>query len=87
MGSMRAMSPETRCMAERLAAAQCVPVDEAVRRAIEQSARDAGIVSAPRQVRRRLTVEEMLAVGAEIVAMPLLDRRSPREIMDDLDTR
>jgi hypothetical protein len=26
----------------------------------------------------------MVALGAEIAAMPLLDPRSPREIMDDL---
>jgi antitoxin VapB len=32
-----------------------------------------------------MTVEEMLAVGSEIAAMPLLDQRSPREIMDDLN--
>ena len=31
-----------------------------------------------------MTAEHMLALGAEIAAMPLLDSRSPREIMDDL---
>jgi predicted aconitase with swiveling domain len=31
-----------------------------------------------------MTAEQMVALGAEIAAMPLLDRRSPREIMDDL---
>jgi antitoxin VapB len=33
-----------------------------------------------------MSVEKMLAVGAEIAAMPVLDPRSPREIMDDLNT-
>ena len=35
--------------------------------------------------RGRLTTEEMLAVGDEIVALPLLDPRSPRQIMDDMN--
>ena len=32
-----------------------------------------------------MSIEEMLAVGDEIAAMPLLDTRSPQEIMDDLN--
>jgi antitoxin VapB len=32
-----------------------------------------------------MSVEKMLAVEAEIAAMPILDPRSPREIMDDLN--
>jgi hypothetical protein len=32
-----------------------------------------------------MRVEAMLAVGAEIAAMPMLDPRFPREIMDDLN--
>ena len=39
----------------------------------------------PFKADRRMTVEEMLAVGSEIAPMPLLDQRSPREIMDDLN--
>jgi antitoxin VapB len=35
--------------------------------------------------RRRMTVEQMRALGAEIAALPLLDPRSPAEIMDDLN--
>ncbi len=35
--------------------------------------------------RRRMTVEEMRALGAEIAALPLLDPRSPTEIMEDLN--
>jgi antitoxin VapB len=35
--------------------------------------------------RRRLTTDEMLAVGDEIVALPLLDPRSPRQIKDDMN--
>ena len=32
-----------------------------------------------------MSIESMLAVGAEIAAMPVLDPRSPREIMDGLN--
>jgi hypothetical protein len=35
--------------------------------------------------KRRMSIEEMLAVGDEIAVMPLLDTRSPEEIMDDLN--
>jgi antitoxin VapB len=73
---------DTILLAQRLAAAQGIPVEEAVRRAVEASARAAGI-EAPRPP-RRMSVDEMLAVGAEIAAMPLLDERSPRQISDDL---
>ena len=80
------LSQETEALAKQLAAAQSLSVDEAVRRALEEKARAAGVVpEAHRPRRRRMTVEEMLAAGAEIAAMPLLDPRSPREIMDDLN--
>jgi antitoxin VapB len=32
-----------------------------------------------------MTVEQMLALGSEIAAMPVIDPRSPHEIMDDLN--
>jgi antitoxin VapB len=32
-----------------------------------------------------MSVEQMLALGSEIAAMPVLDPRSPTEIMDDLN--
>lgn len=82
---MSSISRETARLAERLAAAQGIPVEEAIRRAIETSAREAGIATEPRRPRHRMTVDEMLAVGTEIAAMPLLDHRSPQEIMDDLN--
>lgn len=75
---------ETEALAERLAAAQHLSVEAAIQRALEEQARAAGIepVSAPR---RRMTVAQMLALGSEIAAMPVLDPRSPHEIMDDLN--
>jgi antitoxin VapB len=80
---MITLSEETEALAKRLVAAQRLSIEDAIREALEDKARIAGIV--PKLRRRRMTVEEMLAVGSEIAAMPLLDKRSPREIMDDLD--
>jgi antitoxin VapB len=77
------LSRETEALAERLAAAQSLSVDAAVQRALETHARVSGID--PESARRRMTVEQMLAFGAEIAAMPILDPRSPNEIMDDLN--
>ena len=48
-------------------------------------ARATGVIADVCRQRRRMTVEQMLAVGDEIAAMPLLDTRSPREIMDGIN--
>jgi antitoxin VapB len=80
------LSHETETLAKRLADAQRLSVDAAIRRALERQATAAGITGdAMRPARRRMSIEEMLAVGDEIAAMPLLDPRSPQEIMDDLN--
>lgn len=80
------LSHETETLAKRLAAAQRLSVDAAIRQALEQQATATGIATdTMRPARRRMSVEEMLAVGDEIAAMPVLDPRSPQEIMDDLN--
>ena len=86
MCAMISLSEDTEALAMRVAEAQSVTVDVAVRRALERQATDAGLAIEPtRETRRRMSIEEMLAVGDEIAAMPLLDRRSPREILDELN--
>jgi antitoxin VapB len=56
--------------------------------ALEQQVFATGVVADTKQaIRRRMSIEEMLAVGDEIAAMPLLDARSPQEIMDELNAR
>lgn len=80
---MITLSRETEALAERLAAARRVSVEEAVRQALEESARATGM--APASGKRRMTIEEMQALGAEIAALPILDPRSPQEIMDDIN--
>ncbi len=79
------LSQETEALAKRLAAAQSLSVEEAIRLALEEKARAAGVDVDALRPRRRMSIESMLAVGAEIAAMPILDPRSPREIMDDLN--
>ena len=73
------LSQETEALAQRLAAAQRLYVEAVIREALEARA------AAEALPRRRMTVDEMLAAGAEIAALPLLDPRSPREIIDDIN--
>jgi antitoxin VapB len=79
------LSQETEALAKRLAAAQNISLDDAIREALEERALAKGVMLEARRPRRRLTVDQMLAVGDEIAAMPLLDTRSPREIIDDIN--
>jgi antitoxin VapB len=78
------LSKETETLARRLAEAQHLSVDAAIRLALERQA--AGGVAETGRKHHRMTIEEMLAVGAEIAAMPVIDPRSSQEIMDDLGT-
>jgi antitoxin VapB len=79
---MLQLSRETEALAQSLAAASGLSVDETIRRALVRSA---AIRRGVAERRHRATVEEMLAVGREISALPLLDARSPNEIIDDLN--
>ena len=81
------LSDQTETLAKRIAGAQRVSVDTAVRDALEQLAKSKHIdIGTTQPARRRMSIEEMLAVGDEIAAMPLLDTRSPQKIMDELNT-
>ena len=79
------LSQEAEALAQRLAVAQRLSVEAAIQRALEAHARASGIEPEVMSPRRRMTVEQMLAFGSEIAAMPILDPRSPNEIMDDLN--
>jgi len=85
------LSPATEALARRLADMQSVTVEDAIRQALEARARAAGVVPEPSRQRdlspeavaaRRARIDKLVR---EIAAMPILDRRSPREIMDDLN--
>lgn len=75
------LSDDIEALARKVAAARGLSVEDVIARAIEESARRTGLA----RPRRRLTTKEMLAVGDEIAALPLLDPRSPRQIMDDMN--
>ena len=86
------LSRETVAFAERLAAAKSLSVEDAIQRALEAWARAENIVTAPRAprdtspaavARRKASMDRAVA---EIAELPILDPRSPREIMDDLDS-
>lgn len=86
------LSHETEALAKRVADAQRVSVDAAIRQALEDRARAAGVLPEPRRPRdqspdavaaRHARTDRFVA---ELAAMPILDPRSPSEIMDDLNT-
>lgn len=88
---MISLSQETEALARRLADAQRVSVDAAVRHALEAQAAAAGISLEPGRPRdrspraiaaRRIRME---TIAHEISAMPVLDQRTPQGIMDDLN--
>ena len=86
------LSRETEALAKRLAVTQSLSVEDAVRLALEDKARAAGIALEARQPRDQ-SPESVAArhartnrFVAELAAMPVLDPRSPRAIMDDLDS-
>jgi hypothetical protein len=85
------LSPETLALAHELADLRGISLEDAVRVAVEHSARDAGI---RRPTKQRDLSSEAVAVrkarlddlAAKIAKMPILDQRSPREIMDDVNS-
>lgn len=86
---MSMLSRETKAFAARLAAARRMSVDAAIRQALEVWARTENF---PKEIRRDLSPAAVAArkasidrIVAEIAALPVLDTRSPEEIMDDLD--
>jgi antitoxin VapB len=83
------LSQETEALAKRLAATQSLSVEDAIRLALEEKALAAGIDMEPRRPRDQSAVAARHArtnqFVAELAAMPVLDPRSPRDIMDDLD--
>jgi hypothetical protein len=76
-------SRDTEGLALKLAATRNLAVDVAVRCALEAALADRN--GTKPTGRRTMTVEQMLAVGAEIAASPTFDPRTPNKIMDDLN--
>ena len=85
------LSQETEALAQQLAAAQRVPVEDAIRQALEARARAAGIIPEPQKRRDRSAAAiaarraNVRRIVEEVAALPILDRRSAREIVDELN--
>ena len=82
---------ETEALAQRVALAKHVAVDDAIRGALENTARAEGIDLEARRPRdqsaeavaaRRARTDQLVAT---LAGLPVLDPRSPHEIMDDLN--
>lgn len=54
------LSPETEALAKRLAAAQNVSIEDAIKLAIEEKARAAGVAVESPRPRQRMSVEKIL---------------------------
>ena len=87
---MLTLSEETESLAQRLAQAENLPVDDIVRRALEQRARSAGVRHgtesgrvSDEEIARRLAFTR--DIQAKIAALPTLDPMSPEEIMDEIN--
>ena len=84
------LSPEIEALARQLATVQGLSIEQAIKQALEQSARRAGIAFQPQKrsdsassiAARNALIDQVVE---SIAKMPVLDPRSPREIMDDLD--
>ncbi|WP_416066570.1 type II toxin-antitoxin system VapB family antitoxin [Rhizobium sp. ZK1] len=79
------LTHDTEQLARRLAARVGRKPEDLIRAALEREAKALGVSEEPQPRRRRMTVEQMLAVGEKITALPLLDPRSPQEIAGDLN--
>lgn len=87
------LTEKTEALAERIAQAKQVGVEEVVRSALEAKARAEGLLVEPGRPPRDTSPEAIAArrartekLLAEFAALPVLDPRSPREIMDDLNS-
>ncbi len=78
------LTQDTERLARQVAAHMGRQPEEVIRTVLEREAKALGVSAEP-PARKRMTVEQMLALGREIAAMPVLDPRSPQEIADDLN--
>jgi antitoxin VapB len=85
------LSQETEALAQRVALAKRVGVDDAIRGALEDTARAEGIALEPRRPRdqsaeavaaRHARIDEIVR---EVAALPVLDPRPTQALIDDLN--
>jgi antitoxin VapB len=84
------LSRQTEALARKLAASQGISAEDAVKQAVERSARELGMAVEPERrepsdaaiAERKARMER---IAAEIASMPVLDPRTVDEIVDDLN--
>jgi antitoxin VapB len=85
------LSQETEALAQRVAQAKRVAVDDAIRTALENAARAEGITLEVRRPRdmsseavaaRRARIDEIVRA---VAALPVLDSRPTQELIDELN--
>lgn len=81
---MLQLTPDTEQLARKVAARVGRRPEDLIRAALEREARALGVYT-DQPGRQRMTVEQMIALGKKVTALPLLDQRTPAEIMDDLN--
>jgi antitoxin VapB len=75
------LSPETEALAKRIAEAWHVPVEQAVRLAVEASARIAAEPPPRPEMSKAELIRRMEEISARSGARPLVDPRSPDELL------
>ena len=81
---MLRLTLETEQLARKVAARVGRRPEELIRAALEREAKALGVYT-DQPGKQRMTVEQMIALGKKVTALPLLDPRSPKEIMDELN--
>ena len=88
---MISLSQETEALAQRIAQAKHVAVDDAIRGALESTARAEGIALEMRRPRdaspeaRAARIARFEEIAQAVAALPVLDPRPTQEIIDDLN--
>lgn len=81
---MLQLTHDTEQLARKVAAHVGRRPEELIRAALEREAKELGVFT-EQPAKRRMTVEQMVALGRKVSSLPLLDPRSPKEILDDLN--
>ncbi|MUZ75431.1 hypothetical protein GOZ90_22400 [Agrobacterium vitis] len=81
---MLQIAPDTEHLARKVAARLGRKPEDVIRTAIEREAKALGVTGEPAE-RKRITATEILEFGKRAAARPVLDSRSPQEIVDDIN--
>lgn len=85
---MLMLSPKTEALARQLADVHQVSVDTLIRRALESQTSRASDLPAAKEMSAAAIAERVarsLELVASIASLPVLDPRTPADIMDDLN--